>query len=125
MTRAAILTATLAFGGFVTGPYLVAQTPAPAPHGDHALPATHPPVGTAAPAASAVHAKLVAHMKAADAKVDALMAKAAAARGDAKVDALLDVITALRDQQKMMHDGMMEMHTAMHGAASAPMSGAR
>jgi ribosomal protein L31E len=127
MTRVVVLIAALVFGGIVAAPYLLAQTPAPSVHEEHALPAGHPPVAAAPTAQSAMHEKMMAHMKAADAKVDALIAKATASRGDAKVDALLEVIAAMREQNKAMHDGMMQMHTAMHGSMQGqmPMGGAR
>jgi len=72
-----------------------------------------------------MHEKMMADMKAMDAKLDALVTKMNAATGAAKVNAIAEALTALVGQHKAMHDGMMqmqrEMMMQMHGPATMPM----
>lgn len=62
---------------------------------------------------SGMQNKMMADMKAQDAKVDALVAKMNAATGNAKADAIAELLTAMVQQHKTMRDGMMQMHDDM------------
>ena len=53
-----------------------------------------------------MHEQMMAEMKAADARLDALVKDMNAATGDAKVNAVAAVVTELVRQQKSMHDHM-------------------
>lgn len=61
----------------------------------------------------AMQQKMMADMKAADATLDALVTKMNSAEGAAKVDALAELLTTMVQQQKMMREGMMQMHSRM------------
>ena len=63
----------------------------------------------------AEHDKMMADMKAADQRLDALVAKMTAASGQAKVDATAAVVTEIVAQRKTMREGMMRMHEGMMG----------
>jgi hypothetical protein len=62
-----------------------------------------------------MHEQMMAEMKAADSKLDALVKDMNAAKGEAKVDALAAVVTELVRQHKSMHDRMGQMHEQMMG----------
>jgi vancomycin resistance protein YoaR len=62
-----------------------------------------------------MHEQMMAEMKAADAKLDALVKEMNAASGDAKVNATAAVVTELVRQQKSMHAHMGQMHQQMMG----------
>jgi uncharacterized protein YhaN len=62
-----------------------------------------------------MHEQMMAEMKAADSKLDALVKDMNAATGDAKVNAVAVVVTELVRQQKSMHDRMGQMHQQMMG----------
>jgi len=62
---------------------------------------------------SGMQSKMMADMKAQDAKVDALVTKMNAATGNAKVDATAELLTAIVQQHKTMRDGMMQMQDGM------------
>jgi hypothetical protein len=74
-----------------------------------------PPSGMAAKcqAMMAGHDKIMAEMKAADVRLDGLVASMNAAKGQPKVDATAALVTELVAQRKTMHDGMMKMQPAM------------
>jgi len=61
-----------------------------------------------------MHEQMMAEMKAADAKLDALVKEMNAA-GDAKINAMAAVVTELVRQQKSMHAHMGQMHEQMMG----------
>jgi hypothetical protein len=63
----------------------------------------------------AEHDKIVTDMKAADQRLDDLVAKMNAASGQAKVDATAAVVTELVTQRKIMRDRMMKMQDGMMG----------
>jgi ABC-type glycerol-3-phosphate transport system substrate-binding protein len=60
-----------------------------------------------------MHEQMMAEMKAADGRLDALVKDMNAATGDAKVNAVAAVVTELVRQQRSMHDRMGQMHQQM------------
>jgi uncharacterized protein HemX len=60
-----------------------------------------------------LHEQMMAEMKAADAKLEALVNDMNAATGDARVPAMAAVVTELVQQQKAMHGRMGQMHQQM------------
>ena len=60
-----------------------------------------------------MHDQMMAEMKAADSRLDALVKEMNAASGDAKVNAVATVVTELVRQQKSMHERMGQMHQQM------------
>jgi hypothetical protein len=60
-----------------------------------------------------MHEQMMADMKAADSRLDALVKDMNAASGEAKVNAVATVVTELVRQQKSMHDRMGQMHQQM------------
>ncbi len=140
MTAFKLLIATFAIAGTSTLMPLVhaqaAATKAPTAQAadpqDHS--AHHPdaePAQAAKPAdkMAGMHGKMMADMKAQDAKLEVLAAKMKAAKGDAKTAAIEELLTAMLQQHKAMRDGMMQMHgdmmTQMHGQMMKPMGGAK
>ena len=71
--------------------------------------------GAASPEMMKMHEQMMADMKAADSRLDALVNEMNAASGDAKVNALAAVVTELVSQQKSMHAHMGQMHQQMMG----------
>lgn len=63
----------------------------------------------------AQHEKMMAEMKAADQRLDDLVAKMNAASGQAKVDATAATVTEIVAQRRTMRDRMMDMHQSMMG----------
>jgi hypothetical protein len=61
----------------------------------------------------AQHEKMMAEMKAADQRLDELVAKMNQASGQAKVDATAAAVTEIVAQRKTMRDRMMQMHQQM------------
>jgi hypothetical protein len=61
----------------------------------------------------AMHEKMMADMKAMDAKMDLKVAAMNAAKGTAKTNAIADVINEMVSQQKQMMARMATMHTQM------------
>jgi len=68
-----------------------------------------------------MHAQMMAEMKAADSRLDALVKEMNAASGDAKVSAVASVVTELVRQQKSMHERMGQMHQQMMGGGGMMM----
>lgn len=62
-----------------------------------------------------MHEQMMAEMKAADGRLDALVKEMNAASGEAKVNAVAAVVTELVRQQKSMHEHMGQMHQQMMG----------
>jgi len=62
-----------------------------------------------------MHEQMMAEMKAADTKLDALVREMNAASGEAKVNAVAAIVTELVRQQRSMHDRMGQMHQQMMG----------
>jgi hypothetical protein len=60
-----------------------------------------------------MHEQMMAEMKAADSRLEALVKDMNAASGEAKVNAVAAVVTELVRQQKSMHDRMGQMHQQM------------
>lgn len=115
MTRLMIFASVVAIGGLIA----VTQT-VRAQAGDSAAQEAHHPATEQAATMQnqqtqmmGVHQKMMADMKAMDARLDALMTTMNAATGDARVDAIADVVTAVVQQRATMHDGMMQMHGQM------------
>jgi len=63
----------------------------------------------------AQHENMMAEMKAADQRLEDLVAKMNAASGQAKVDATAATVTEIAAQRKLMRDRMMAMHQGMMG----------
>jgi len=61
----------------------------------------------------AEHEKMMAEMKAADQRLDDLVAKMNASSGQAKTDATAATVTEIVAQRKTMRDRMMQMHQGM------------
>ena len=61
----------------------------------------------------AQHEKMMAEMKAADQRLDELVAKMNQASGQAKMDATAATVTEIVAQRKTMRDRMMQMHQQM------------
>ncbi len=62
-----------------------------------------------------MHEQMMAEMKAADTRLDALVKDMNAATGDAKVNAVAAVVSELVRQQKSMHEHMGQMPMMMGG----------
>lgn len=62
-----------------------------------------------------MHEKMMAEMKAADTKLDALVKEMNVASGEAKVNAVAAVVTDLVRQHRSMHERMSQMHQQMMG----------
>lgn len=62
-----------------------------------------------------MHEQMMAEMKAADSKLDALLKDMNDATGDAKVKAMAAVVDELVQQHKAMHGRMGQMHQQMMG----------
>ena len=62
-----------------------------------------------------MHEQMMAEMKAADSRLDALVKEMNAATGDAKVNAVATVVTELVRQHISMHERMGHMHEQMMG----------
>ncbi len=60
-----------------------------------------------------MHEQMMAEMKAADSRLDALVKDMDSATGEAKVTAVAAVVTELVRQQKSMHEHMGQMHQHM------------
>ncbi len=74
-----------------------------------------PPSGMAAKdhAMMADHEKMMADMKAADQRLDSLVATMNTASGPEKMAATATVVTEMVTQQRTMHEGMMKMEQGM------------
>ncbi|MBI2189038.1 MAG: hypothetical protein HYU37_18220 [Acidobacteria bacterium] len=66
--------------------------------------------------------RMMAEMKAADSKLDALVRDMNAATGNAKVDATAAVVTELVRQNRSMHERMGQMHQQMMGGCGMMMN---
>jgi hypothetical protein len=62
-----------------------------------------------------MHEQMMAEMKVADTKLDALVKEMNAASGEAKVNAVAAVVTELVRQHRSMHERMGQMHEQMMG----------
>jgi hypothetical protein len=62
-----------------------------------------------------MHERMMAEMKAGDAKLDALVKEMNAATGDTKVNAVAAAVNELVRQHKAMHEHMGQMHQQMMG----------
>jgi hypothetical protein len=62
-----------------------------------------------------MHEQMMADMKAADSRLDALVKDMNTATGDAKLNAVAAVVTELVRQQRSMHEHMGQMHQMMMG----------
>jgi hypothetical protein len=69
-----------------------------------------------------MHEQMMAEMKSADARLDALLKEMNAASGDAKVTAMAAVVNELVSQHKSMHGRMGEMHQQMMGGRGMMMN---
>jgi hypothetical protein len=96
------------------------QQPPQPPQQEHQHPAEKPAGDMAAKcqAMMADHQKMMGDMKAANERLDALVAKMNAASGQAKTDATAAAVTEIVAQRKTMHDMMMKM---MHGGMTHTM----
>ncbi len=140
MIRFSLFAGALAIGGLiaVTQPAL-AQSPASATpaapvaqmqdHQEHQAAAGQTADGKAQETQMMDMQKMMADMKAADATLDALVTRMNTAKGNAKVDVIAELLTTMVQQQRTMHDGMMQMHgqmmMQMHGQMMKPMGGVK
>jgi hypothetical protein len=69
-----------------------------------------------------MHEQMMAEMRAADARLDALVKEMNAASGDAKVTAIAAVVNELAAQHKSMHERMGQMHQEMMGGRGMMMN---
>jgi hypothetical protein len=69
-----------------------------------------------------MHEQMMADMKAAGARLDALVKDMNATSGDAKVTAIAAVVAELVAQQKSMHERMGQMHQQMLGGRGMMMT---
>ena len=97
------------------GPRLAAQTPQEHQHA--ATDTVKPPSGMEAKcqAMMAEREKMMTAMKAADQRLDDLVAKMNTAAGMEKMAATATVVTEMVTQHRMMRDGMMKMQQGMMG----------
>jgi cytochrome c556 len=91
------------------------QTQAP-PHAGHQAGGAGAPAKTA----DARHADMMAAMKAADQKHDALVRRMNAAKGPDKADAMAELLTALVDDCRTMHESMMSNMSTTNRMGQAP-----
>jgi len=68
-----------------------------------------------------MHEQMMADMKAADSRLDALVKDMNAANGEARVTAVAAVVTELVRQQRSMHERMGQMHQQMMGGGGMMM----
>jgi hypothetical protein len=138
MTRFGLFASALAIGGLIAvTPFALAQSVAPAAPGaqqpDHQ---EHHPAAEQAPDVKAqetqmmaMQQKMMADMKAADATLDALVTRMNTVKGNAKVDVIAELLTTMVQQQRTMHNGMMQMHgqmmIQMHGQMTEPKGGVK
>ncbi len=122
MARFELFTSALAIGALiaVTQPAYAQSAPAPPVAQQQPDHQEHRPVAELAPGAKAqetqmmaMQQKMMANMKAADATLDALVAKMNGAESGAKVDAIAELLKTMVQQQRTMHDGMMQMQGQM------------
>lgn len=90
-----------------------AQTPPAHQHPTAAQAKPSPGMDAQCQAMMAEHEKMMAQTKAADARLDGLVATMTAATGPAKVDATAAVVSEIVAQRKAMRDGMMKMQPRM------------
>jgi hypothetical protein len=85
------------------------------PKQEHQHQAMKPSAGMPAmcQAMMAEHTKMTAEVKAADERLDALVAKMTQASGQAKVDATAAVVNEIVAQRRTMREGMMKMQEGM------------
>ncbi len=137
MTRFGLFANALAIGALiaVTQPAHAQSAPAPPVAQQQPDHQEHHPVAEQAPDAKAqetqmmaMQQKMMADMKAADTTLDALVARMNSAKGGAKVDAIAELLKTMVQQQRTMHDGMMQMQgqmmMKMHGQMTMPMGAA-
>ena len=111
VTAVAVSCAALAI---VASPGLAAQTPTE--HQQHAATAKAKPQSTMAPKCEAMmagHDKMMTEMKAADQRLDGLVATMNAASGAEKATATAVVVTEMVAQRRTQRDGMMKMQEGM------------
>jgi hypothetical protein len=114
------MSATIAMAVLLLGSAPMAQQP-PQPSQQQHQPSADKPAGDMSAKCQAMmadHQKMMSDMKAADQRLDGLVAKMNAATGQAKTDATAAAVTEIVAQRKSMHDMMMKM---MHGGMTHTM----
>lgn len=94
-------------------PSLAAQAAHEADHAPAAKVKAAPAMAAKCQAMMAEHEKMMADMKAADQRLDGLVATMTAASGQAKVDATSAAVAEIVAQRTTMRDGMMKMQEGM------------
>lgn len=132
MTKFTCLTAALLFTGLVAvaQPSHAQEPPSgttPQAQGQdhqthHPAPAEQPVTPAQETEMAGMQQKMMADMKAMDARLDALVTKMNAAKGDAKIEAMADVLTTVVQQRATMRDRMMNMQSQMMGHMMRHMS---
>lgn len=97
----------------VQAPVNAGQTPPNPPHQHQQDPKPSANMSAKCQAMMAEHEKMMADMKAADQRLDELVATMTAASGQAKVDATAAVVSELVAQRKAMREGMIKKHGGM------------
>ena len=92
---------------------LAAQTPQEHQHAAADKAAPHAGMAAKCQAMMAEHDKMMAETKAADLRLDALVARMNAATGQPKTDATAAALNEMVAERKSMHDGMMKMLPGM------------
>jgi hypothetical protein len=94
-------------------PSIASQTPPAHQHAAAAKAKPAPAMEVKCQAMMAEHEKMMADMKAADQRLDGLVATMTAASGQAKVDATSAAVAEIVAQRTTMRDGMMKMQEGM------------
>jgi hypothetical protein len=119
MAQLKLLAVTLVTVGlFVTVPLVQGQLAATVTLVAQQQETQKPPAGESTPEVQAAemigrHQKMMANMKAMDAKLNELVAKMNSATGEAKVDAIAELLTTIVQQHQSMRGGMMQMQGQM------------
>ena len=116
MSVKTIVTMMVAAAAMLSVPVLIAQTAQTPPHqmtGQMKMPSAD--MAAKCKAMMAGHDKMAADMKAADVRLDGLVAKMNSATATEQATATAVVVTELVAQRHAMHDGMMKMQQGMMG----------
>lgn len=131
MTRFTLLAGLFALAGLATATMASLGQAATSPSSVVQLHVATPAAGQAQGMAMsnaemiALHRTLIADLAITETRLDSLVAKMNAATGTARVNAMAETLTALRQQQKVMHVGMMQMMRQMHGPVAEPVGAGR
>jgi hypothetical protein len=112
-TRRTWLAAAVLVAGTVTGSAaMLAVGPQTHDHGATAAPSS---AVTPAPEQAPPHDRMMAEMRARDARLESLVKTMDGATGDAKIDVMAGILRELVQNEKAMHDAMTGMHAPATG----------